>query len=63
VGTYASINPIVAILLGWALGGETITPRALIAGAIVVLGVALTLRARARSGAPALPPVATKEPA
>jgi len=63
VGTYASINPIVAVALGWAFGGETVTPRTLVAGAIVVLGVALTLRARARSTAPAPAPASAKETA
>jgi drug/metabolite transporter (DMT)-like permease len=47
VGTYAYVNPIVAVLLGWALLGETITGRTLLAGAIIVAGVALIVMARA----------------
>jgi drug/metabolite transporter (DMT)-like permease len=48
VGTYAYVNPIVAVLLGWTLGGESISPRTLLAGAIVVAGVALIITARGR---------------
>lgn len=65
VGTYASINPIVAVFLGWAFGGEAVNPRTLIAGAIVVLGVVLTLRSRAGITAMAATPTpaGAKEPA
>jgi drug/metabolite transporter (DMT)-like permease len=51
VGTYAYVNPVVAVLLGWALLGETITVRTLLAGAVIVVGVALivTSRSPARS--------------
>jgi drug/metabolite transporter (DMT)-like permease len=46
VGTYAYVNPVVAVLLGWALLGETITARTLLAGAVIVVGVALIVTAR-----------------
>lgn len=46
VGTYAYVNPIVAVWLGWAFGGEAIGPRTLLAGFIVVAGVALIITAR-----------------
>jgi drug/metabolite transporter (DMT)-like permease len=39
--TYAYVNPVVAMLLGWAIAGESITPRTLIAAAIILGGVAL----------------------
>jgi drug/metabolite transporter (DMT)-like permease len=45
-GTYAYVNPIVAVILGWALGGEPMTARVLVTGSIVVIGVMLLLRAR-----------------
>lgn len=48
VGTYAFVNPIVAVFLGWALGGEAVTGRTLVAGAVIVGGVILILRARSR---------------
>jgi drug/metabolite transporter (DMT)-like permease len=41
VGTYAYVNPIVAVLLGWAILGETVTLRTVIAAAIILLGVAM----------------------
>jgi len=39
--TYAYVNPVVAMLLGWAIAGESITPRTLVAAAIILGGVAL----------------------
>jgi drug/metabolite transporter (DMT)-like permease len=44
--TYAYVNPVVAMLLGWAIAGESITPRTLIAAAIILGGVALITVAR-----------------
>lgn len=41
VGTYAYVNPIVAVLLGWAVLGETVTWRTAVAAAVILLGVAL----------------------
>jgi drug/metabolite transporter (DMT)-like permease len=41
VATYAYVNPIVAVALGWALADEPITPRMLVAGAIIILAVVL----------------------
>jgi drug/metabolite transporter (DMT)-like permease len=40
-GTDAFVNPVVAVLLGWALLGEHITGRTLLAAAIIVTGVIL----------------------
>jgi len=48
VGTYAFVNPIVAVFLGWALGGEAVTGRTIVAGAVILCGVVLILRARSR---------------
>jgi drug/metabolite transporter (DMT)-like permease len=47
VATYAYVNPIVAVLLGWLLLDEAITLRMVVAGAAVVVSVALILRASA----------------
>jgi drug/metabolite transporter (DMT)-like permease len=41
VSTYAFVNPVVAVFLGWALAGEPLTPRTLLAAAVIVGGVAL----------------------
>ncbi len=42
VSTYAYINPVVAVILGHLLAAEPLTPRTLVAAAIVVGSVALT---------------------
>jgi drug/metabolite transporter (DMT)-like permease len=58
VGTYAFVNPIVAVLLGWALAGETLSGRTGLAVALVVAGVALLTwprRTRARTITPPEP--------
>ena len=41
VSTYAYINPVVAVLLGFALAGEPLTPRMIAAVAVIVSGVVL----------------------
>ncbi len=43
VATYAYVNPVVAVFLGWALGGEVVSARALLATAVIVAAVALIL--------------------
>lgn len=52
VSTYAYVNPLVAILLGSLLAGETLTPRVLLA-ALFILGsvVVITMRQPVRSKA------------
>ena len=49
LGTYAYVNPIVAVLLGWAIAGERLSVRTAIAAAIVIGGVALITIARTTS--------------
>jgi drug/metabolite transporter (DMT)-like permease len=39
--TYAYVNPVVAVFLGWSLGHETVTSRTIIAAAIILAGVAI----------------------
>jgi drug/metabolite transporter (DMT)-like permease len=41
VSTYAYVNPVVAVLLGWAIAGEALSPRAIAAGAMVVAAVVI----------------------
>ena len=43
VSTYAYVNPVIAMFLGWTFAGERLTPRGLWAASIIVLGVAITL--------------------
>jgi drug/metabolite transporter (DMT)-like permease len=44
--TYAYVNPVVAVLLGWALAGEPVTSRTLVAAAVILAGVAIITVAR-----------------
>lgn len=46
LGTYAYVNPIVAVILGWAIAGERLSLRTAIAAAIVICAVALITTAR-----------------
>jgi drug/metabolite transporter (DMT)-like permease len=41
VATYAYVNPVVAVLLGWAILGEAVTGRTLLAAAVIVGAVVL----------------------
>jgi drug/metabolite transporter (DMT)-like permease len=41
VATYAYVNPVVALLLGWALADEPLTSRTLIAAAVILSAVVL----------------------
>jgi drug/metabolite transporter (DMT)-like permease len=43
VATYTFVNPIIAVLLGWAVLGETPTPAMLVGGALVVASIAALL--------------------
>ncbi|MEO8909900.1 MAG: EamA family transporter [Gemmatimonadaceae bacterium] len=51
LGTYAYVNPIVAVLLGWAIAGETLSIRTGLAAAIVICAVALITTAKSSSAA------------
>lgn len=53
VGTYAYVNPVVAVLLGWAFAGEVVTGRTLVAGAIIVVSVILLITGRPGEPVPA----------
>lgn len=46
VTTYAFVNPVVAVVLGWLLASEPLTPRVLAASALILLGVILIVRER-----------------
>jgi drug/metabolite transporter (DMT)-like permease len=48
VTTYAYVNPVVAVVLGALVLGEAVTPRTIVAGAIIVVAVALIVTARGR---------------
>jgi drug/metabolite transporter (DMT)-like permease len=44
VATYAYVNPVIAIFLGWSILSEKITATTLIGAAVIVLSVAATVR-------------------
>jgi len=46
VSTYAYVNPVIALFLGWALAGETLSVRVLVAAAIIVVGVVIISMSR-----------------
>jgi len=47
VATYAYVNPMVAMFLGWLIAGEEFGPRMIVAAVIILSGVALINRASA----------------
>jgi drug/metabolite transporter (DMT)-like permease len=51
LGTYAYVNPIVAVVLGWAIANERLSLRTAIAAAIVICAVALITTARSAHSA------------
>jgi drug/metabolite transporter (DMT)-like permease len=53
VGTYAYVNPGVAVLLGWLILDEHVTWQILFGGAVIILGVALVVTAERRPRATA----------
>jgi drug/metabolite transporter (DMT)-like permease len=52
VASYAYVNPVVAVFLGWAVLGEPITARTLWAATIILTGVIVLTTARERSTSP-----------
>jgi drug/metabolite transporter (DMT)-like permease len=48
VSTYAYVNPVIAVFLGWALAGEALGMRTLVATAVIVAGVILVSTRRKR---------------
>jgi drug/metabolite transporter (DMT)-like permease len=63
VATYAYVNPIVAVLLGTAFAGETLTMRTLIAASLIIGSVALVITAQQLKARAETAISATMEPA
>ncbi len=59
VATYAYVNPVVAMFLGWALAGERLTLRTLAAAAVIVAAVVLVISSRQQPSAPPEPDLTT----
>ena len=51
LGTYAYVNPVVAVILGWAIAGERLSVRTGVAAVIVICAVALITTARSATTA------------
>ena len=49
VATYAYVNPVVAVLLGWAFAGELLSGRMVVAAAVIIAGVALITMSAGRA--------------
>jgi drug/metabolite transporter (DMT)-like permease len=62
IGTYAYVNPIIAVILGAIVLGEPITPRTLVAATVIVIGVALVVTARGRMVRPDTVPTPPERP-
>jgi drug/metabolite transporter (DMT)-like permease len=58
--TYAYVNPVIALLLGWWILGERVSPAVALGSAIIVLAVVLvtTARVRPHAATPACAPEA-----
>lgn len=61
VSTYAYVNPVVAVFLGWALASEPVTPGMLVGAAVILGGVALITTAT--TGAAGKAPPRARQPA
>ena len=65
VSTYAYVNPVVAVFLGWALAGEALTPQTLLAAAVIITAVVVITTGQSKKSVPqpanALPSVAPTE--
>ena len=51
VSTYAYVNPVIAVFLGWALAGEHITTRTLLAATAIILAVVIIVTRSAEAPA------------
>jgi drug/metabolite transporter (DMT)-like permease len=55
VSTYAYVNPVVAVILGSLILGESLTPRTVVAAGVITLAVVLIVTARGRTASLARP--------
>jgi len=64
VSTYAYVNPVIAVFLGWAILGEHVGPSTLLAGAVILVAVGMIVTARTKDarGEPAAAVSPLEEP-
>jgi drug/metabolite transporter (DMT)-like permease len=55
VGTYAYVNPVVAVVIGYFLGGEAVGPRTIVGTALVLVSVVVITTTPARKAEPGAP--------
>jgi drug/metabolite transporter (DMT)-like permease len=55
VGTYAYVNPVVAVLIGYFMGGESLGSRTILGSLLVLVSVVVITLAKAKKPVPALP--------
>jgi drug/metabolite transporter (DMT)-like permease len=41
VSTHSYVNPLIAVLLGWAMAGESVTARTMLGAAIILISIAI----------------------
>jgi drug/metabolite transporter (DMT)-like permease len=58
IATYAFVNPVIAIVLGWWLAGEAFTLHTLVAASVIIIAVVLIITSQSR----ARPSTAAKQP-
>ncbi|MEJ1974070.1 MAG: EamA family transporter [Lacunisphaera sp.] len=63
VSTYAYVNPIVAVFLGWWILKEPVSPRIFLGAAIIIAGVVIITISKNRKARPAVLPPANPIPA
>jgi len=63
ISTHTFINPVVAVIIGWAFGGEALTVEMLIATVLIVISVYLVLFRKAVTGKNAVAAAAIEETA
>lgn len=56
VSTYAFVNPLIALVLGWLFAGEELNARVIVASLLTVVAVALIVRGKYRGTRKELPP-------
>jgi len=52
VSTYAYVNPVVAVFLGYFLAGEQLTVRSLLASSVIVIAVVVITTYKSRQTVP-----------
>ena len=60
VATYAYVNPVIAVLLGWWLLDERISPAVALGSAIIIIAVVLVTTARVHPPRQAVPSPAAR---